>query len=284
MGSPSGLTRNGHSSPSSSSTPSAASSPPARTANPSKSAAAGSAVPQIFGYIKRSTGPSIVANDCGADVPAPNGSPRSTAHVLAIPRGNKVSGVTQMNTVEQNSSLESVAKTTLSSIGSPHQQHRSCSLTGPTAAQLNQSMRERLQSGSHSLPKQHGTNGSEQMAMFQQQQHHHNHQRISAALSQHHHQHHHLHHQHRGSAKLNDGSVSDTQTYVDVKPEYSSYAAWLKHSQTANSRLSECDSMENLGLNTAGSGCGAIQRAQKLMHRDSSYSHSPRLNRSNSIR
>lgn len=80
----------------------------------------------------------------------------------------------------------------------------------------------------------------------------------------------------RGSVKLTDGSLSDTQTYAEVKTDYSSYAMWLKHSNTATSRLSEGDSMESLGIGSP--------RAHKLMQRDSPYNHSPRLNRSNSIR
>lgn len=84
----------------------------------------------------------------------------------------------------------------------------------------------------------------------------------------------------RGSAKLTDGSLSDTQAYADVKTDYSSYTTWLKHSNTAASRLSEGDSLESLAIGSPGS----IQRGHKLMHRDSAYSPSPRLNRSNSIR
>lgn len=83
----------------------------------------------------------------------------------------------------------------------------------------------------------------------------------------------------RGSAKLNDGSLSDTQAYAEVKTDYSSYAMWLKHSNTAASRLSEGDSMESLGIVSQGT-----PRSHKLVHRESPYSHSPRLNRSNSIR
>lgn len=84
----------------------------------------------------------------------------------------------------------------------------------------------------------------------------------------------------RGSTKLIDGSLSDTQTYTEVKPEYSTYAMWLKHSSTA-SRLSEDGSAEN--INSIGS--PLISRNHKIIqHRDSPHLHSPRLNRSNSIR
>lgn len=83
----------------------------------------------------------------------------------------------------------------------------------------------------------------------------------------------------RGSAKLNDGSLSDTQTYAEVKPDYSSYAMWLKHSNTATSRLSaESDGLENMSI-----GSGGIPRSLKFLHQRES-THSPRLNRSNSIR
>lgn len=83
----------------------------------------------------------------------------------------------------------------------------------------------------------------------------------------------------RGSVKLTDGSLSDTQTYAEVKTDYSSYAMWLKHSNTAHSRLSEGDSMESLGIGSPGG-----PRGHKILQRESPYTHSPRLNRSNSIR
>lgn len=225
---------------------------------------------QSFGYVKRPNGspaPNTIAAGQTAEAcsPAHVGS-RSTAHVTAVPRSNKVSGGTQTSTSDLGAAL--VLKPGGSSVPQP----RSCSLTGPTAAQLNQSLRERLTSGSHSLPKQHHPGGSD-LHIFQQ------HHRMSAAMGQH-------HQQHRAMVR-NDGSVSDTQTYVEVKPDYSSYAAWLKHSNTATSRLSECDSMESLAMAAAAaaaSGGGMQHGGRKLMHRDSSYSHSPRLNRSNSIR
>lgn len=70
-----------------------------------------------------------------------------TAHVSAVsavPRSNKVkvSGGTQTCTSDLQSKIP------------PNNQHRSFSLTGPGAAQLSQSIRERLSTGSHSLPKQ----------------------------------------------------------------------------------------------------------------------------------
>lgn len=83
----------------------------------------------------------------------------------------------------------------------------------------------------------------------------------------------------RGSLKMIDGSLSDTQTYAEVKTDYSSYAMWLKHSNTTNSRLSEGDTVDIIGMGTP-----ATTRTHKMMQRESSYTQSPRLNRSNSIR
>lgn len=119
-----------------------------------------------------------------------------------------------------------------------------------------------------------------------------------------------------------DGSLSDTQTYAEVKPEYSTYAMWLKHSNTAGSRLSEGDSLENIQIGVGGGIGGASGGSPGLstrhsghkmqMHQrnvaaaaaavaaanavaagagagivsgtESPYIQSPRLNRSNSIR
>lgn len=86
----------------------------------------------------------------------------------------------------------------------------------------------------------------------------------------------------RGSLKMTDGSLSDTQTYAEVKTDYGSYAMWLKHSNTTASRLSEGDTIESGGVGNAAS---AAARAHKMMQRESTYTtQSPRLNRSNSIR
>lgn len=84
----------------------------------------------------------------------------------------------------------------------------------------------------------------------------------------------------RGPIKMTDGSLSDTQTYAEVKTDYGSYAMWLKHSNTATGRLSEGDAVDNVGL----VGSPAATRAHKMLQRESSYTQSPRLNRSNSIR
>ncbi|XP_037047958.1 protein sickie isoform X5 [Bradysia coprophila] len=193
-------------------------------------------VPQSFGYVKRTNGSAagtITATDAQQAMMMNGGR---TAHVSAVPRSNKVkvSGGTQTCTADLQSKIP------------PNTQHRSFSLTGPGAAQLSQSIRERLSTGSHSLPKQ-----ASDLHVFQH--------RIS----------------NRGSVKLTDGSLSDTQAYAEVKTDYSSYAMWLKHSNTASSRLSEGDSLESLGIGSP--------RGHKMMHRESPYSNSPRLNRSNSI-
>lgn len=80
--------------------------------------------------------------------------------------------------------------------------------------------------------------------------------------------------------KMTDGSLSDTQTYAEVKTDYGSYTMWLKHSNTAGSRLSEGDSIENVHI-----GSPVTQRGHKMMRaQDSPYTQSPRMNRSNSIR
>lgn len=94
--------------------------------------------PHSFGYIKRANG----AMDPQQMLIAANGG--RTAHVSAVPRSNKlkVSGGTQTCTADLQSKLPSSSA-----------QHRSFSLTGPTAAQLSQSIRERLANGTHSLPK-----------------------------------------------------------------------------------------------------------------------------------
>lgn len=101
-----------------------------------------------------------------------------------------------------------------------------------------------------------------------------------------------------------DGSLSDTQTYAEVKPEYSSYAMWLKHSNTAGSRLSEGDSMENMQMGSpsmqrhnhkmmqhraaaaaaVAAANAAVANPSGMQGSESPYVQSPRLNRSNSIR
>lgn len=90
----------------------------------------------------------------------------------------------------------------------------------------------------------------------------------------------------RGSAKLNDGSLSDTQTYADVKPDFNSYAMWLKHNSSAANRLSEGDSLEKISIISSP---GLARNAKILQQqRDSatmpSSQPNAKINRSNSIR
>ncbi|XP_028895905.2 protein sickie isoform X4 [Zeugodacus cucurbitae] len=256
-------------------------------------------VPPSFGYVKRTNGSATATAEqqniammgaammnAGAGGQSNGGgSPGGmcggvgrTAHVSAVPRtatgaagGRKVSGGTQTLPNDMTKLP-------------PNTQHRSFSLTGPGATQLSQSIRERLATGSHSLPKP-GTD----LHLFQH--------RIS-----------------NRPGKMIDGSLSDTQTYAEVKPEYSTYAMWLKHSNTAGSRLSEGDSLENMQI---GSPAMTRHSHKMLQHRnaaaavaaaaaaaaaqgngmqqasvvaaapgagnESPYVQSPRLNRSNSI-
>ncbi|XP_075149144.1 sickie isoform X3 [Haematobia irritans] len=222
-------------------------------------------VPPSFGYVKRSNGTATATaeqqNIAMMMNAVGNGSPQNgrTAHVSAVPRTTAAGG-RKMSGGAQTLPHEM-------SKMPPTTQHRSYSLTGPGATQLSQCIRERL-AGSHSLPKP----GSD-MHMFQH--------RLS-----------------NRPGKMLDGSLSDTQTYAEVKPEYSSYAMWLKHSNTAGSRLSEGDSLENMQIASP----SMARHSHKMMqHRattaaamggnsatmtgtESPYVQSPRLNRSNSIR
>ncbi|XP_052753884.1 protein sickie isoform X4 [Galleria mellonella] len=135
----------------------------------------------------------------GVQQPAPqaNGPPQHghggrTAQVSAVPRTKvKVSGGTQTCTQDLQIHKNGIGP-------------KSYSLGGTAAAQLSASVRERLL-GSQSLPKP-GTH--EFAALF----HHH---RITP----------------RGGMKISDGSLSDTQTYSEVKSDYGiPYAPWLRHS------------------------------------------------------
>ncbi|XP_063906521.1 protein sickie isoform X3 [Zophobas morio] len=158
-------------------------------------------VPQSFGYVKRSsstsngtpngTAPQVLQNQGG-----------KTAAVSAVPRTKvKVSGGTQTCSSDLQQSHKS---------NTP--QFKSYSLTGNTASQLSQSVRERLLMGSQSLPKGAG-------------------QDYGLVLRQ-------------GRPKASDGSLSDTQAIDNTSP----YAPWLRHSNTYSvaPRLSETDSMESL--------------------------------------
>ena len=90
----------------------------------------------------------------------------------------------------------------------------------------------------------------------------------------------------RNSAKMNDGSLSDTQPYADVKPEFNTYAMWLKHSSTTASRLSEGDSLESVSIVSSP---GLSRNSKLIQSRESTPiaqqpGQNSRLNRSNSIR
>ena len=93
----------------------------------------------------------------------------------------------------------------------------------------------------------------------------------------------------RNSSKMNDGSLSDTQTYSDVKPEFSTYSMWLKHSSTTASRLSEGDSLETLNTASVASSPALARNSKLIQSRESTptavqQGQNSRLNRSNSIR
>uniref|UniRef100_A0A182QJ91 Uncharacterized protein n=1 Tax=Anopheles farauti TaxID=69004 RepID=A0A182QJ91_9DIPT len=220
---------------------------PSSKGGSSRAKAAG--VPQSFGYIKRTNGGG--SNMPGVDPHQQQQQQQGqnlltggrTAHVSAVPRSSKlkVSGGTQTTTADFQAKVQQ------------HPQYRSFSLTGPGAAQLSQSVKERMSN--------------------------------------------------RASAKLTDGSLSDTQTYAEVKPDYGSYAMWLKHSNTASSRLSEGDTLDAISLGTSPAAAvaavtgspGSVTRPHKLLHHtrgetqqphlhQQSTTNSPRLNRSNSIR
>ncbi|GBP57422.1 Protein sickie [Eumeta japonica] len=192
--------------------------------------------------------------------PPQHGHGGRTAQVSAVPRTKvKVSGGTQTCTQDLQIHKNGIGP-------------KSFSLGGTAAAQLSASVRERLL-GSQSLPKP-GTH--EFAALF----HHH---RVTP----------------RGGLKISDGSLSDTQTYSEVKSDYGvPYAPWLRHSNTysaASGRLSEGESLESLAApHPAPAGRAhasppappAHHRGSlthnKLMHQRDA--HTSRLNRSNSIR
>ncbi|KAH1012509.1 hypothetical protein HUJ05_011655 [Dendroctonus ponderosae] len=162
-------------------------------------------VPQSFGYVKRN------ATNNGNGTPNGTGPPvqviqnhnGKTAAVSAVPRTKvKVSGGTQTCSSDLQQSNKA----------SPPQ-FKSYSLTGNTANQLSQSVRERLMMGSQSLPKG-GVHQEFGLVMRQMR------------------------------PKASDGSLSDTQAIENCSP----YAPWLRHSNTYSvaPRLSETDSMESL--------------------------------------
>ncbi|XP_052737276.1 protein sickie isoform X3 [Bicyclus anynana] len=148
-------------------------------------------VPQNFGYVKRQNG-SQPPPPPPPNGPPQHGHPGRTAQVSAVPRTKvKVSGGTQTCTQDLQIHKNGIGP-------------KSYSLGGTAAAQLSASVRERLL-GSQSLPKP-GTH--EFAALF------HHHRAVP-----------------RGGMKISDGSLSDTQTYSEVKSDYGiPYAPWLRHS------------------------------------------------------
>lgn len=94
--------------------------------------------------MKRPNGTMDAQSQQTAMMMAVNGGRAAQVQVSAVvPRTNKmkVSGGTQTCTADLQSKMP------------PNIQNRSFSLTGTNAAQLSQSIRERLSTGSHSLPK-----------------------------------------------------------------------------------------------------------------------------------
>uniref|UniRef100_A0A336LQC8 CSON000903 protein n=1 Tax=Culicoides sonorensis TaxID=179676 RepID=A0A336LQC8_CULSO len=172
-----------------------------------------------------------------------------SAAVTAVPRSKKVSGGTQTAT---NDFSHKVLH---------HPQYRSFSLTGQGATQLSQSVKERFGLGTKSLPK-----SGLDIKSFSQ--------RNPTAFSNDFVCYFRMHN--RSIIKY-DGSLSDTQTYAEVKPDYSVYSLWLNKSNTAN-HLSDGESIESTSY-------PSLQRNYKVLNqREPSLMHSPRLNRSNSIR
>nr|CAD7452239.1 unnamed protein product [Timema tahoe] len=209
------------------------SSPVARSNGDGKSKVRG--VPQSFGYVKRPT------NGCGSSK-----NELRTAQVSAVPRTKlKVSGGTQTCTADLH-----------------HNHHyKSYSLTGPSASQLSQNVRDRLLLGSQSLPKP-GSSGDYASFLYRGGQ--------------------------RPPPKPTDGSLSDT-TYSELHNYNSPYSSWLRHSATytaslpvraSSGGLVEADSVESLCSLPA-----QLQHRTSLTHaRLLIHSTGPRLNRSNSIR
>ncbi|XP_063244116.1 protein sickie isoform X2 [Bacillus rossius redtenbacheri] len=208
-------------------------------------------VPQSFGYVKRPT------NGCGGGSSSGSKSELRTAQVSAVPRTKlKVSGGTQTCTTDLHH----------------HHHYKSYSLTGPSASQLSQNVRDRLLLGSQSLLKP-GPGGD--YAGFY----------------------------YRGQPRVmkpTDGSLSDTtySNYADVQNYYansSPYSSWLRHSATytaslptraSSGGLAEADSVESLcSLPAQLQHRASLTHARLLVHqRESSASPGPRLNRSSSIR
>ncbi|KAL1505332.1 hypothetical protein ABEB36_004923 [Hypothenemus hampei] len=192
-------------------------------------------VPQSFGYVKRNGTSSNGNGTTNGTASAGQNHNGKTASVSVVPRTKvKVSGGTQTCSSDLQQSNKA----------SSQSQYKSYSLTGNTANQLSQSVRERLMMGSQSLPK--GGVHSQDYGLVMRQM----------------------------RPKASDGSLSDTQVIENCSP----YAPWLRHSNTYSvaPRLSETDSMESL---TSLPGHRSSLTHTRLL-RDSPS----RLSRSNSIR
>ncbi|XP_044727991.1 protein sickie isoform X3 [Chrysoperla carnea] len=161
-------------------------------------------VPQSFGYVKRnsvgSTGTqsSSISSTGGGSIAQQGNS--KTAQVSVVPRTKvKVSGGTQTCTSDLQQTHPKPTTT----------QYKSYSLTGHTASQLSQSVRERLMMGSQSLPK--GALGGGVGNITNEYQ---------LVLRQ-------------ARPKASDGSLSDTQATENSSP----YAPWLRHRSTKSEKL-----------------------------------------------
>ncbi|KAK6631851.1 hypothetical protein RUM43_013917 [Polyplax serrata] len=201
-------------------------------------------VPSSFGYVKRNTNGATVAAKSEA----------RTAQVSAVPRTKvKVSGGTQTT--------------------SDLTHFKSYSLTGTSANQLSQCVRERLL-GSQSLPK---SGSNDYAALFHQ---------------------HRSPHQQR-QHKATDGSLSDTaySNYSEIHNYYannSPYSSWLRSSSTytaslpsrTSTGLADAESLESISsLPVQLQHRASLTHTRALMNqREGSASPGHRLNRSNSIR
>ncbi|VEN52971.1 unnamed protein product [Callosobruchus maculatus] len=202
-------------------------------------------VPQSFGYVKRN-------GNGGHQTVVVNGAANGQAIMQVVQ--NPATGKTQAVSVVPRTKVK-VSGGTQTCSSDLQQSHKasppafkSYSLTGNTANQLSQSVRERLMMGSQSLPK--GAVGV-------------------------------VHHVDYGPVmrtarpKASDGSLSDTQAIESVG---NPYAPWLRHSNTYSvaPRLSETDSMESL--------TSLPSHRSSLIHTRLLRDSPSRLSRSNSIR
>ncbi|CAH1981008.1 unnamed protein product, partial [Acanthoscelides obtectus] len=226
-------------------------SPHSHSGSKEKGSSAGSnkgarGVPQSFGYVKR--------NGNGHQTVVVNGAAIANGQTIMQVVQNPTTGKTQAVSVVPRTKVKvsGGTQTCSSDLQQPHKASppafKSYSLTGNTANQLSQSVRERLMMGSQSLPK--GAVGV-------------------------------VHHVDYGPVmrtarpKASDGSLSDTQA---IESAGNPYAPWLRHSNTYSvaPRLSETDSMESL--------TSLPSHRSSLTHTRLLRDSPSRLSRSNSIR